>query len=372
LAIDNPDSSDNATLAQPHIAPQRMQHRAQQPSLRTRGPHPLPHFLGLLARQCAQDRALLGRALAGLARYQALPPATTRAVRPVVAEIGNVMLRNYGGPAGGQRMLVVPSLINPPTVLDLAPGNSLLAALAAAGLQPLLVDWGEAPEPLGLAELVEQRLAPLLATIGEPLPVVGYCLGGTLAVALAALGQVSRLALLATPWHFTGYGEAARAGLRQWWEASAPLATQLGGVPMDLLQPAFWSLDEPGLVAKYAKLAGAEDAALTGFAALEDWSNTGPPLSLAAAAEMASFYAEDAPGRGGWTVGGTSIQPQHFSIPILDVVAMRDRIVPPTAALSTSGIGQRLEIDAGHVGMIVGRHAEAMVWSPLARWLAGG
>ena len=39
-------------------------------------------------------------------------------------------------------MLVVPSLINRPYILDLAPGRSLLRWLAAQGLRPLLMDWG--------------------------------------------------------------------------------------------------------------------------------------------------------------------------------------------------------------------------------------
>ncbi|MBB6228006.1 alpha/beta hydrolase [Polymorphobacter multimanifer] len=349
-----------------------MQHGAQHGETRARGPHPLPHFLKLLTQHCAGDRALLSRALAGLARYQALPPAVAREARPVVAQVGNVMLRDFGGPAGGRPVLVVPSLINPPTVLDLAPGNSLLASLAASGLRPLLVDWGNAPEPLGLAALVEARLAPLLAEIGAPVPVIGYCLGGTLAIGLAAMGGVSRLALLATPWHFTGYGDAARAGLHDWWTATEPLASRLGGVPMDLLQPAFWTLDEPGLVAKYAGLAEADDAALSAFAVLEDWSNTGPPLALEAAREMAGFYADDAPGQGRWLVGGQAVAPGQLGMPILDVLAIRDRIVPPAAALSQAGIGERLEISAGHVGMIVGRNARAQLWRPLARWLAEG
>lgn len=333
----------------------------------------MPHFLDLLARHCAPDRELLGRALAGLARYQALPPAAPRAERPIIASIGNVKLRDYGTSAKGQRVLVVPSLINAPTVLDLAPDNSLLGALAAAALHPLLVDWGDAPEPLGLADLVSQRLLPLLRGLEAPVPVLGYCLGGTLAAGLAAVagpGKVSRLALLATPWHFTGYGAEARAGLADWWAQTAPLAERLGGVPMDLLQPAFWSLDVPGLVAKYARLASADDAAMSSFAALEDWSNTGPPLSLAAAREMAGFYADDAPGGGRWQIAGAAVDITQLGTPLLDVVAMRDRIVPPAAALSCSGIGHRLEIEAGHVGMIMGSKAPASLWQPLAQWLA--
>ena len=269
--------------------------------------------------------------------------------------------------------MLIPSLINPPTVLDLAPRNSFLDGLAARGFRPLLVDWGPT-EAAGLEELVTTRLVSLIEALGEPVALAGYCLGGTLAVAAAALlgSRVTRLALLAAPWHFGGYG-AARAGLADWWERAGPLSEQLGVLPIDLLQPAFWSLDPAGLAAKYARFADLpEGPEASAFVTLEDWSNTGQPLSLAAARGLAEdLFAADLPGRGAWRVGGRTIDPARLNIPILDVVATRDRIVPPGAALSSHGIGTRLALDAGHVGMIVGGRAPALLWDPLAAWLRG-
>lgn len=270
-------------------------------------------------------------------------------------------------------MIVVPSLINPPTVLDLAPGNSFLDGMAARGLRPLLVDWGET-EALGLEAIVEERLTPLVAAVGEPVGMIGYCLGGTLALAAAAMldYRVTRLALLATPWNFDGYGEA-RSGLAAWWEGARPLSEQLGAMPIELLQPAFWSLDPDGLAAKYARLADVpEGPELAAFAALEDWSNTGQPLSLATARGLADdLFRDNLTGRVGWRVGGRPIDPAALGIPILDIIAGRDRIVPPGAALTGNGPGTALRLDAGHVGMVVGGRAPALLWDPLAAWLLG-
>ncbi|MBC7520068.1 MAG: alpha/beta hydrolase [Sandarakinorhabdus sp.] len=328
-------------------------------------------FLDSVTRVCAGDAARLRAVLAGLRRYQAAPAATPRPQRPVVARSGNVTLRDFGG--NGPIAVFVPSLINPPTVLDLAPGNSLLDALAAVGIRAMLVDWGET-EAAGLEAMTETRLVPLLEQIGEPVALAGYCLGGTLALAAAALlgPQVTRLALLAAPWHFSGYGEQ-RTGLADWWRDTAPLATSLGAVPMDLLQPAFWSLDPAGLAAKYARFGALPDGPeADAFAVLEDWSNTGQPLSIGAAQGLAeTLFRDDASGRGTWAVGGQRIDPAALRIPILDVIAGRDRIVPPAAALTTAGPGTPLVIDAGHVGMVVGGRAPALLWEPLARWLRG-
>jgi polyhydroxyalkanoate synthase len=287
-----------------------------------------------------------------------------------VARLGNVTLRDFGG--SGRPVVVVPSLINPATVLDLAPGKSLLAALAAAGLRPLLVDWGDT-EPLGLEDLISRRLLPLITGLGEPVALAGYCMGGSFAIAAAALAgpAVSRLALLATPWHFQGYG-AGRGRLAEWWAQARPMAEALGVLPIDLLQPAFWSLDEAGIVAKYERLATASAPEVATFAMLEDWSNTGAPLSLAAARGLAeTFFAEDAPGCGAWRVGGERIDAGALTLPILDVVARRDHIVPAAAALSAAGPGTALALDTGHVGMIVGSRAPETLWQPLTVWLQG-
>ncbi|WP_197042128.1 alpha/beta fold hydrolase, partial [Sandarakinorhabdus oryzae] len=276
--------------------------------------------------------------------------------RPAVARIGQVALRGTPGP---RPVVIVPSLINPPDVLDL-PGRSLMAHLEGQGLNPLIIDWGESPEPLGLMALARERLQPLVEQLGQTPALVGYCLGGTLALALATQTPVSRLALIATPWHFAGYGDSQRAGLASWWASAAPLAEAMGQLPIDLLQPAFWSLDPAGLVAKYVRLAQASGDELADFVRLEDWANGGAPISLLAARDLAALYAT-----GNWA----GVDPAAITAPILDIIAGADRIVPPGAALSTLGIGTPLRLEAGHVGMVVGRRAPQLLWQQLVDWL---
>lgn len=325
---------------------------------RERGPHPLPLFLATVQAVCGPDRQRLARVLAGLSRYQHAPPPPLRQAWPEAARVGGVTLR--AGADSGRPLVLVPSLINAPDVLDLGPGQSLAAHLAAAGFRPMLVDWGPQPEALGLNALVESRLVPLIASLGAPVRMLGYCLGGTLALAAARAGVASRLALLAAPWRFGGYGEGGQAALTTWWSHVQPLAQPLGAVPMDLLQPAFWSLDPEAVVAKYERLATADDAAVAGFARLEDWANGGAPISLAAAADLAGLFSAGTEGLGGGALP---------DIPILDVVAMADRIVPAAAALTNAGDERRLEIMGGHVGMVVGGRARDRLWEPLAAWL---
>lgn len=303
--------------------------------------------------------------LAGLARYQGRPREVRPAPAPEIAAIGSVSLRDYGG--DGPDAIFIPSLINPPDVLDLSAEASLLRWLSLNGVRPLLVDWGT-PGPaelaLDLVGYVEHRLLPLLARFEAPLRLVGYCMGGTLAMGLAGRRPVESLALLATPSRFVGYEAAARAAVAAHRAAAAPLAAVLGAWPMDLVQPGFWALDPAALAAKFERFAAMPDGpGADAFVALEDWANAGPPVPLGVVAGLAAAIADGSP---------PFAMPEPMPL-ILDVVATRDRIVPPGSALSavdTPGV-ERLALPLGHVGMIVGSRARAALWEPLAAWLRG-
>lgn len=324
--------------------------------------------MALFAEACGDDRARLARALAGVRAYQAHPYRRSVAAAPPVATAGSVTLRNYGG--AGPAVVVVPSLINPPTVLDLAPGNSLLRWLAANGVRPLLVDWGApgaAELELDLGGMVSERLVPLLRGLDEPVALAGYCMGGTMALAAAALVPVTRLALLATPWRFDGYEADQRAAIGDYAKAVLPLSQELGALPMDLLQPAFWRLAPEATVAKFERFEALDPFAQAAFVALEDWASDGPPLALPVVRELfGDLFRDNLSGGGAWQVGGSAVRLEALGVPILDVVATRDRLVPAASAL---GLGERLEVDGGHVGMVVGSRGRQRLWEPLARFL---
>jgi polyhydroxyalkanoate synthase len=290
---------------------------------------------------------------------------------PVVASAGRAVLRDYGG--SGRPAIFVPSLINPPDVLDLADANSMLRWLAQHGVRPLLVDWSSATaaeRELTVAGHVETMLLPLIDAVGADAALVGYCLGGTMALAAAMLRPVDRLALIAAPWRFSGYPAESRTEFGALWAAAEPVAEQLGLFPMELLQAAFWTLDPARVVAKYADYGrlDPESAAARAFVVLEDWSNGGPPLTLAAGRELVEgFMRDDTPGRGEWRVADRTIDPAKLACPVLDVTSQTDRIVPMATA---AGVGRRKSLKQGHVGMIVGSRARTSLWKPLAAWLS--
>lgn len=331
-------------------------------------PRPFPLFLAMLRSETAQNRDRRDAALKGLARYQSAPRAPRPAPMPAIATAGRAALRDYGGT--GRPVVFLPSLINPPFVLDLAPDQSLLRWLAREGLRPLLVDWGE-PTPVDrdqeVTAHIERLLLPMLATLDRPPVLVGYCLGGTIALAAARAARAHAVALIAAPWHFSGFGPHARAEIAALWDAARPACETLGLVPMEVLQSGFWKLDPGRTIAKYEALATADDATLARFVALEDWANAGAPLTLAAGRQMfEDFFAADTPGTDAWQVAGETVDPAALACPVADFVSLTDRIVP---AATSARVGDRRDVGAGHVGMIVGSRARVLLWEPLADWL---
>lgn len=310
-------------------------------------------------------------ALRGLRAYQAADRSGGPPPMPVIARAGRASVRDYGGE--GPAVLFVPSLINPPDVLDLDTDASLLRWLATQHIHPLLVDWGTPgsdEHDLTMAGHIETMLLPLIDALAMPLALAGYCLGGTMALAAAALRPATALALIATPWRFAAYPEDTGAALDDLWQAAKPTTDALGLLPMEVLQAAFWRLDPARTIAKYEAhgTRPPDDPAARSFVRLEDWANDGPPLTRGAARELfVDLFGDDLPGKGEWRVGGILIDPAMLTMPVLEIASTTDHIVP---ASTTPGIGERIDLSLGHVGMIVGRRARTSLWEPLARWLS--
>lgn len=312
----------------------------------------MPLFLDLVRKAGEDDPQMARKALAGLRAYEQAERGPARPTLPEAARIGGACLRDHGG--DGPVAILVPSLINPPRILDLDDETSLAAAVTGMGRRVLLLDWGAADDrrTLSVSGHVEQLLLPLIEAIGEPPALIGYCLGGTMAMAAANLVPAERVANLAGPWHFGAYPAQSRSGLHNLWAHSRASAQTLGALPMELLQAAFWSLDPLRTVAKFADFDDLEpgSARARRFVALEDWANEGEALPLPAAEELIErMFGADLPGKGEWSVGG-KLMSERLEVPLLNLTAGTDRIAPA----ATAPAGPSESILSGHVGMLVG------------------
>ncbi len=325
----------------------------------------------MLLQHGGKDAAFVKRVLAGVNAYRTAVRPPRPPQMPEAARIGRARLFDYGG--AGPPVIFVPSLINPPYVLDLSERNSLLRWLSGQGVRPLLLDWGDprdGGELLSVGGHIEELLLPLIAAIGEEPVLAGYCLGGTMVIAAATLRKPRAVLTIASPWNFDGFSDEARAEMGQLWTSNRKSAEALGVFPMELLQLAFWRLDPRRTLTKYADFGDMDPASAqaAGFIALEDWANEGPPLTLAAGQELLEdMFSANCPGRGEWRVGNRTIDPAALDCPLFNIVSSRDKIVP---AASAPGAGESLILDQGHVGMVVGRGAPTGLWPTIAGWLS--
>jgi len=333
----------------------------------------------------------LDRLAEGVLAYRRHPVHRTLENPAAVWQEGNTRLLDYGltdraaRRKGTRAVLVVPSLINRWEVLDLTAEKSLLRAMAASGLRPYLVDWGtpDAEERrFDLAAYVArlERAVSFVGTRARRAPaVMGYCMGGTLAVALAARQprKVAKLALLAAPWDFHA-DKTGQAFLLSSGPLLAQVADRLGELPVDVLQTLFWSVDPWLAMKKFGRFLGMDQQGdgARDFVLLEDWLNEGAPLAGPTAREcLVGWYGDNLPGTGQWIVGGKPILPYRITKPALVMIPSGDRIVPPlsAAALADPKRGlrnvTRLDLPLGHIGMVVSGRARALCWTPLIDWL---
>ena len=352
------------------------------------------------------DRVALAREIAarlkatvdGLELWQEHPYRRRLPDPPALWSDGCSRLLDYGAASeaadpAGPPLLVVPSLINRAYVLDLSPGHSMLRWLAAQGLRPLLVDWGEpgpAESGFDLDAYGSRRLLPALAVArrlaGGPVPVLGYCMGGTLAVGLAARrpDEVAALVTIGAPWDFAstrGVAGSIRAMLRSGGvERSEALLDGLGEafgqVPVSVFQTLFAMVNPIQTSLKFQKLArlDPEWPAARLFVALEDWVADGVPMPAAAARDLlVGWQIRNLTATAGWRFLGEVVAPAAIAAPSLVVAGRRDTIAPPPLAdpLALAIPGARLLApQTGHVGMIVGSLARQQVWGPIAGFLA--
>ncbi len=353
---------------------------AQRPRL---GPRPLAlHVAQADLAWRAREPGRLADFFRGVKAYRNHPYRREMPSRPLVWCSGSTQLRDYGSDAGWP-LLVVPSLINRAYVLDLMPDASLLSFLSGGGLRPFLLDWGQ-PGPLdrqlSLDDYIQERLEAAfdwaLDETGRRPLVLGYCMGGTLATALACrrASVCAGLALLAPPWDFKEHRSAIDpvTGSNH---ALAFHSGMVGSTSIDLLQTLFATIDPmavPRKFADFARMEPSSEEALR-FMAIEDWLNDGVPLSADLAAKcLIDWYGCNTPASGAWRVAGELIQPGKLHVPALLAIPFHDRIVPAESALALAADLPCAEIirpQSGHIGMVAGRQAKDQLWRPLLAWL---
>jgi polyhydroxyalkanoate synthase len=291
-----------------------------------------------------------------------------------------------GVPATRAPILLCPSLINRLYVLDLMAGLSVVDALLSAGHPVYGIDWGDpgpAEHGLSFEDFVTGRLRAFLRTACddahvERMALLGHCLGGTMATALAAVDDrhIASLILLTAPLRFHDTSVLS-AWTRTPWFDPADLVRIVGHVPGWVTQPAFAVLKPLGQTTKALRLwqSLGDPQFLQMFRCLETWINDNVAIPDAFFVDLVGqLYRGDGLVRGTFAFSTGPVRLEAVRVPVLAIAAAQDHIVPPDSALTpttrfASRVQRRETLDGGHIGIVVGGLGRRRLWPLLLQWL---
>ncbi|CAG0908472.1 unnamed protein product [Cyprideis torosa] len=289
-------------------------------------------------------------------------------------------------------LLLVYALVNKPVILDLMEGVSTIARLLEEGLDVYLLEWGDPPVEapgLSLEDYINGYIDQAVDYVRESrneadVSLMGICQGGTLSLCYAALHpeKVAGLVTVVTPVDFQ-----TPDNLLSHWSQLLDidlLVDSMGNIPGVMLTSVFKSL-QPGrlLLEKYLDLADSLDRLDEGkrrqrammFLAMERWIVDSPDQAGEAfRGFIKGCYQQNLLVKGRFRVGDKAVDLANLSMPVLNIFATQDHLVPPSASRVLEGFVpasdyRELEVDTGHIGMFVGSKALREMPTAVASWL---
>lgn len=282
-------------------------------------------------------------------------------------------------------VLLVPSMINRWYVLDLRSKASVAEALAGAGLDVFLLDWG-VPRPEdrdfswadAVARLERMVKRVLRETKASQLTLLGYCMGATLASVHASLHpqHYAGFVNLLGPVDFVYAGLLGRLTDEHWFDAG--LVADAGNVTAEQMQAGFTLLRPTAQIAKWVNFVDKlfDPAFRESFEALETWASDNIPFPAEAyRTYMTDLYQKNLLVQGKHYVAGRRVDLSSITCPVLTVTAERDAICPPKAALALNeSVGSKakasvVSVPGGHVGAVVGSKAADKLYPQLIAFM---
>lgn len=307
----------------------------------------------------------------------------------VVYEKGAMRLLRYECPERRYKtpILFVYSLINRHYILDFLPGKSLIEFMLKRGFDVYAIDWGSAGEAeryLGWDDVLNGFLASavrwVLRTSGAPdLTMYGYCMGGTMALAYAALHPegLRNFVAQATPVDFHNGGVFASWTKPSRFDVDA-LVDAYGNVPISLMESGFSAMAPVQRATKWLEVFRRIDDPdfVTTFLAMEHWASDNVPFPGEVYRQyIKDCYQENRFFKGAMLVGGERVDLGAIRCPLLTVLADNDSIAPPQSSeplndVVSSTDKQVMRFPVGHIGLSTSSKGPKQIWPKIADWIA--
>ncbi len=283
-------------------------------------------------------------------------------------------------------LLIVYALVNRPYMTDLQEGRSMVQGLLDAGVDVYLIDWGYPDQGdcyLTLDDYVniyiDQCVDVVRARHGvEQINLLGICQGGTLTLCYAALHQdkVKNMITTVTPIDFHTEDDLLSKMVR-YVDADLLVDTE-GNISGDDMNIVYLSMKPFQLMGqKYISLVDILDDAdkLHNFLRMEKWIFDSPNQAGEAIRQfIKQFYQENGLIKGAVRLGGKNIDLSTITIPVLNIYATSDHLVPPASSKAlkkyvSSKDYTEIEFPGGHIGIYVSSRAQKMIPPAVGKWL---
>src|SRR5688572_6797481 len=340
-----------------------------------------------LAQEAMQVQAKLR---AGLDTLHALDDVTYGATaREEVWRDGKVALYRFRGdraPTAKVPLLISYALVNRPYMVDLQSDKSIVRGLLERGEDVFVLDWGypdRSDRYLELEDYIQRFLGGAVDHLRreyrlDAINLLGICQGGAFSLCYSALNpaKVRNLITMVTPVDFhTGDNMLSN------WTRGLDIdqfVDTLGNVPADVMNWCYLTLKPWRLfVQKYVGLIDILDdkRALEDFLRMEKWIFDSPDQAGEAFRQfIKQFYQGNGFVNGGIDIGGRAVDLGYVDMPVLNIYAEQDHLVPPAASKALADLVgtadySELSFKGGHIGIYVSSRAQREVPSAIHEWL---
>jgi polyhydroxyalkanoate synthase len=289
-------------------------------------------------------------------------------------------------------LLIVYALVNRPYMVDLQENRSLVRSLLALGMDVYLIDWGYPQRNdrwltiedhvngyiENCVEVVRQRHAL------DSINLLGICQGGTLSMCYASLhpAKVQNLVVMVAPVDFQ-----VPEGLLNIWSGCTygpesmdvdAMVDAQGNISGDFMNFGFLMLKPFQLnVEKYIGLTDIldDEAKLINFLRMEKWIFDSPDQAGETFRQfIKDFYQGNKLIKGEIEIGGQKVDLKNLKMPVLNIFAEQDHLVPPASSLALKDyVGTQdytvLSYPVGHIGMYVSGKVQNSLPPAIAEWL---
>lgn len=302
---------------------------------------------------------------------------------------GKVALYRFRGdkaPTAKVPLLIAYALVNRPYMVDLQADKSIVRGLLERGEDVYILDWGypdRSDRYLELEDYIQRFLGGAVDHLRreyrlDAINLLGICQGGAFSLCYSALNpaKVRNLITMVTPVDFhTGDNMLSN------WTRGLDIdqfVDTLGNVPADVMNWCYLTLKPWRLfVQKYVGLIDILDdkRALEDFLRMEKWIFDSPDQAGEAFRQfIKQFYQGNGFVNGGIDIGGRAVDLGYVDMPVLNIYAEQDHLVPPAASKALADLVgtadySELSFKGGHIGIYVSGRAQREVPSAIHDWL---